>query len=115
MTKNFNEYNPDQPFEGLTFVGWLKVIFQTRAATIRQCDIVVDTLVRNNDLLNGELQKMTALQIRFTQLVQVQRSALELAKDAAERDGWNYQGRAQYVVDACAAINAAIAAGDQPL
>ena len=50
------ELNPDKLFEGLGLVGWFRLVFQSRARTIKQCDMVVDMLVRKMDAQESELR-----------------------------------------------------------
>lgn len=61
---NQRELDPNKRFDGLGLVGWFRLLFQTRRATILQCDMTVDLLMRKLDALEGEariLRRTSAL------------------------------------------------------
>lgn len=70
------DFTPDSPFEGLTFWQWLKVILQTRARTLKQCDEVTDLLMRGAARTCEEREGQKALNIELSRLVLIQNSAL---------------------------------------
>ena len=55
---NQRELDPNKALDGLGLIGWFRLVFQTRKATIRQCDAVVETLVRKMDEQEGELRSL---------------------------------------------------------
>ena len=75
-----NDYNPDEPFEGLGILGWLKVIFRTRAQTIRQSDNMTRLLFDKCNEARAEADQATQALQRMSPLVVLQHRALELAE-----------------------------------
>lgn len=73
------DYNPDEPFEGLGILGWLKVVFRTRAQTLRQCDTMTKMLFDKANEARAEADQATAALGRLSPLVVLQHRALELA------------------------------------
>lgn len=65
-------------FEGLGLKGWLKLVFQTRAQTIKQCDLVTA-------MLTERLRSSTQVQERLAKTLIKQHNALEEARAALER------------------------------
>lgn len=74
-----NDYNPDEPFEGLGILGWFKVIFRTRAQTLRQCDNMTKMLFEKANEARAEADQAAEVVQRLSPLVVIQHRALEMA------------------------------------
>lgn len=91
----------EKPFEGLGLIGWIKLIFQTRARTIKQCDNVVDMLLRQSQYAQGKMGH----------LIVKQREALEEHHRIAQE----YNGDTYDASTVKAMTEEALALGEQPL
>lgn len=112
-----NDYSPHQPFEGLGFIGWLKVVFRSRASTIKQADNVVMLMMAKNAELNtnNEFNYQTAA--KLGQLVVKQNAALLAARDAMDEVGMYGKEFDQLMANhpAYKLVEEAIEAGNQGL
>lgn len=115
--QNEKDYSPDQPFEGLGFIKWMKLIFQTRARTLKQADNVLALMMNKNAELatNNEFNYQTS--VKLAQLTLKQNAALIAAKDAMDEVGMYGPQLDQLMTNhpAYDAVNEAIAAGQQKL
>lgn len=82
MNSTEGEQNPNAVFQGLGLLGWLKVVFRTRAGLIKQGDKVTDALVDKLNAACGQLNIATGAAAKFAQLVILQNDALVAARDS---------------------------------
>lgn len=116
----------------LGFIGWMKVVFQTRAATIRQHDATMRAMFESmqrerNPEVENDVAYNTLVKVRG-QLGEAQRQlkaladhtvvchdALELAEDNMVTAGWDYDANFVNHKPALDAVRAARAGGRVPL
>lgn len=67
---NQRELDPDKFLDGLGLIGWFRLVFQTRARTIKQCDATVDLLVRTMDAQEKELRNLRKVAAAVPALVE---------------------------------------------
>lgn len=88
MTNNLmpgeNEYHEDQPFEGLGVRGWLKLIFQTRARTLKQSDRVTDMMLAQNAQLAQEANALRKAMSPMAKITVSQNDALAAIDEQCE-------------------------------
>ena len=77
-----------KPFDGIGLRQWIKLVFMTRAATIRQCDAITRQLFEENQRLNEQLNGAKYYQGRLAQQVTVAGEALEAAQVEMFNAGW---------------------------
>lgn len=93
MKNQPNELDPNRPMQGLGLINYLKLVFMTRAATIRQCDQVVDTLMGRMQETQNMLGLVTAnykaevVKVKtLAPMVIKQHEALEIARNVLAPD-----------------------------
>lgn len=71
------DYDPEKPFDGLTIREWLRVVFVTRAQTIKRFDEVSSRIMEVNQITLQELRSSTELLKRLGAALLLQHTALE--------------------------------------
>lgn len=77
-------YDEDQPFEGLGVRGWLKLVFQTRARTLKQSDKVTDMLLQQNAVLAQEANALRKAMSPMAKITVAQNEALAAIDEQCE-------------------------------
>lgn len=77
---NQRELDPNKFLDGVGPIRWLRLFFQTRAATIRQCDATIDFFVRKMDAQEAELRSLR----QIAAFMPEQHNALLIARDALD-------------------------------
>lgn len=88
VSKEFVELDPDKPFQGLGFRGWLRLVFVTRAGMIRQHDLLIDMLMHKNNEASARAERAEAICAKVGKLCLLQHSALVQAELAMFHAEW---------------------------
>lgn len=79
------DFDPERPFEGLGLRGWLRVIFRTRAQTLRQNDKMLDVLMNQNAQAMSQLNELQKAIKPLAHLARVQNEHLAAIDELADR------------------------------
>ena len=109
IPNDLHNYNPDEPFEGLGLIGWLKVVFRTRAQTLKQCDAMTHRMLLQT--IDAERRAVGAE--KLAKLVIIQAGAIKNAHAAMIDEGWDDMDHKNF--DVFQHVEFAFNAGKQPL
>lgn len=82
------ELDPNKPFEGLGIRGWLRVVFRTRAHTIKHCDQVIALMVDKASEARSETITYAERMKLFAALTVEQHNVLEKVAQAMVNANW---------------------------
>lgn len=70
------QYDPYDPFDGLTTWEWVKTIFRTRASTLKQSDATINMLMQSALAEGEKTNQLRELNTKLSKLVLIQNHAL---------------------------------------